>query len=397
MSVFPLQINDANITGRVAAYCDSTRMNPNAYGYFLTSAIPVRGDAYYGSSWQGGVNSNGSQAGFDYSVPGTSVSGAFTIGIQGASTDTITAIVPQATATWKWLTVGAQDSTFTDTLARPESLDLAGPIGLPTIRSATGVSTQPQIRISLPAIGERWNGLFTEFAIEQPGADVFAPAVVPVADTTSGGTTTLSPPISHYSGFSRFPDFVGRIYYQTGGTAADNWTKKPVVYLPTHLEFGFLLRDLGVEGDGKGAPAIREETIGWGVQLSGRQDVPWFSNSDPINGCHDYAFFAATYGEGIGHYFADLHMLNPVNDAAYNSTTGLFSPLPVFACVVGYQHAWTDELRSNISYSHIDLDSQAIPGNGTSPYKLGDYFSINVIWSYDDRYCIPRSPDQPAP
>ncbi len=390
---FPFMINDANVTGRVAAFVDSTRMNPNALGYFLPSAIPVKGDAYYGSSWQAGVISNGSQAGFDYSAPGTDfgggtgLNGTVVVGLQASSADTITAIVPQATVKWNWLTVGAQDSTFTDSEVLPESADLAGPIGRPTIRSATGISTQPQVRVSLPNAGDQNNGFFVQFAVEQPGADVLTPVVVPLA---AGGVALT--PISHYSGFSRFPDLVGKVYYESGGTAANSWTRKAVPYWTTHLECGLLLRDVGVEGDGKGAPTIRDETTGWGVQLSGRQEMSFLSDSDPISGRHDYILFGATYGEGIGHYFADLHMLNAVNDAAYNSTTGVLSPLPVFAFFGAYEHAWSATLRSTVAYSHIDLDSQVVPGNGTSPYKLGDYFSINLVWADDRNLCIPKSP-----
>jgi hypothetical protein len=385
---FPFTINDANVTGRVAAYADSTRMNPNVLGYFLPSAIPVKGDAYYGSSWRAGVISNGTGAGFNYSAPGTDLKGSVLVGIQASSTDTVTAIVPTATVSWKWLTVGAQDSTFTDVASLPESADLAGPIGRPTIRGSTGITTQPQIRVSLPASGDLLNGWFVNFAVEQPGADVLTPVVVP---TGTGGVALT--PINHYSTFSRLPDIVGKVYYQTGGTATNAWTGSPVAYAPFHLEFGVLLRDLGVEGDGKGVPSIRENTTGWGMQLSGRAEVPFLSDATPICGRHDYVMFGATYGEGIGHYFADLHMLNPVNDAAYNSTTGILSPLPVFAFYGAYQHAWTGTFHSTLAYSHIDLDSQAIPGNAASPYKLGDYFSVNLVWADDGTvgdFCIPK-------
>lgn len=390
---FPFTINDANVTGRIAAYADSTRMNPNALGYFLPSAIPVKGDAYYGSSWQAGVISNGTGAGFDYSLPGTDLNGGVLVGIQASSTDTVTAVVPMATVSWKWLTVGAQDSTFTDVASLPESADLAGPIGRPTIRGSTGITTQPQIRVSLPASGDLLNGWFVNCAVEQPGADVLTPVVVPVA----GGVALT--PINHYSTFSRFPDVVGKVYYQTGGTEANAWTGSPVAYSPFHLEFGVLLRDLGVEGDGKGVPGIREDTTGWGIQLSGRQEVSFLSDATPICGRHDYVMFGATYGEGIGHYFADLHMLNPVNDAAYNSTTGILSPLPVFAFYGAYQHAWSGTVHSTAAYSHIDLDSQSIPGNSASPYKLGDYFSLNLVWADDGtfgNFCIPKSPGSTA-
>lgn len=153
------------------------------------------------------------------------------------------------------------------------------------------------------------------------------------------------------------------------------------------FSFGALIRDLGIEDDRKGVvPVVREETTGWGTQLSGRYTVR--GKDDPVHGLYDYVMFSATFGEGIGHYFPDLHVLNPVNDAAYNSTTNLIDPLPVFAYFGGYQHDWTENLRSSFVYSHIDLDSQLVPGNATVPYKRGDYFSVNLVWH--DARCTPN-------
>ncbi len=45
-----LRITDFSLAGRAAPYYDTTRMNPAANGYFLTSAIPVKGDPFLGTA-----------------------------------------------------------------------------------------------------------------------------------------------------------------------------------------------------------------------------------------------------------------------------------------------------------------------------------------------------------
>jgi hypothetical protein len=87
---------------------------------------------------------------------------------------------------------------------------------------------------------------------------------------------------------------------------------------------------------------------------------------------------------GIGRYFNDLNLVNPVNDASFNPATGELDALAVFGYFVAYQHDWEKHFRSTACYSHLDLDSDSqIVAPGTSPYRHGDYVSVNLIYHVD--------------
>jgi hypothetical protein len=385
----PLQINDAAIVARAAAYYDSTRLNPLALGLFLPSAIPVKGDAYFGTAGQTAVTANGSGAGFGFSAPGTPFTGAIAFQAISQSTDTFQVSLPTAYVKYDRLTIGTTDSTFTDIDTVPESADLAGPIGRPMIRTTSTISAQPQIRFAI-AEPDDVPGFYADVAVENPGADVLTPV-----DILVPGLPTSA--VNHYSSFSRYPDLVARVRYQDGEMVTDQCSKKQYFDERWHLQFGTVVRDLSIEGDGKKdlsgivVPTTHESTTGWGTQLSGRFKA--FGDRDPDGILRDYAIFSVTFGDGIGHYFPDLHVINPVNDAAYNPTTNQIDPLPVFAYFGGYQHNWTEHLRSTVAYSHIDLESQMVPGNATVPYHQGDYMSINMV-AYNST-CVP--PDSKTP
>lgn len=367
---YPFELGDANVNPRVTAYYDTTRMNPNAVGLFLPSAIPVKGDAYYGSGGQSGYTSNGTGTGLGFSSPEFGLNGLVELNVQSTATDGVAVTLPVAIVKWNWLTIGVTDSTFTDINALPDLDDQGGPIGRPMIRSTMGTAGQPQMRFALrePQDGA-YSGFYANIGVEQPGADVLDPVDVVVPGLT---------PVMHYSSFARYPDLIATLRYQDGGFVNNSWTGKQAPYENWHIQFGALARDIGVEGDGKGAPDVRETTTGWGTQLSGRCTL--FGDENPATGCHDYIMFSITYGEGIGHYFPDLHVISPTNDAAYNSVTNTLDPLPVLAYFGAYEHDWTRNLESSVTYSHINLDSQLVPGNPTVPYKLGDYFAVNLVW-----------------
>jgi hypothetical protein len=237
----------------------------------------------------------------------------------------------------------------------PESGDLAGPSGRPAIRN--GSTSQAQIRYSF-LIPDEVSGLYGDVSVEMPGPDVNLPAGL------------------GYSTFSRYPDFVTTFRYQAADVVQDPCDGGQYIDERWHLQFGTLVRDLGVEGDGISVNPVRTTATGWGTQLSGRMKI--FPLLNPCGNLSDYMMFTVTYGNGIGHYFADLHNVDAVNDAAYNAITDDLTPLPLFAYYAGYQHDWLPHLRSTAVYSHIDLDSQVVPGSMT-PYHRGDYFSINLV------------------
>jgi hypothetical protein len=360
----PIFINDAEIKIRAAAIYDSTRLNPAAQGHFYTSAIPVKGNAFFGSGGRSTVQGSGSAIGLGFGVPDSDISAHVTLEAISASSDSTQFGLSQAYLKWKQLIFGTADSAFTDQTVYPESYDQAGPSGWPHILSSIG---QPQIRYMF-LLPEKDTGFVGNLSVEMPTADV----------NLSGR--------DGYSTFSRYPDCVSTLRYQSADLVADDCDKNFYFKEYWHIQFGAVVRDLGVEGNGTTVSAVRNTATGWGTQLSGKCNV--FANSRPDQCLSDYLMFSLTWGEGIGRYFADLHNVSPVNDAAYNPVTNTLTPLPIFTYLAGYEHDWSNNLRSTAAYSHIDLDSISIPG-GTTPYHQGDYLSINLVFHQEP--CLPNN------
>lgn len=368
---FPLRVSDASINARAAVVVDSTRLDPAAAGYFLPSAIPVKGEPFYGLGERATVQGQGTSAELswlaDLGTPSL-LTGSVRVEIFSATANTFRVFTPQAWLRWDYLLFGVSDSVFTDMDAIPDTIDLGGPTARPYIRGG-----QPQLRYSFLRPANQANdptGWYGNVSLEMPGADVYA------ADGQG------------YTSFSRYPDMAAALKYQSGEWVTDRCTGATGVYNEYwHVQLGTLFRDLGVE---KSDNTVREETFGWGTQLSGRYTV--FRDCNPCEQLRDYAYFGVTYGHGIGHYFNDLQQVNPVNDAAYNTVANTLTALPVFAFFVAYQHDWVPNVRSTAVYSRIELDSQQIPGGNTTvlPYHRGDYASINLM--YHSEPCGPKPP-----
>ena len=206
-----------------------------------------------------------------------------------------------------------------------------------------------------------------------PGADVYLPTTAPGA------------PI--YTTFSRYPDFVASVEYQDGEFVENPCTHKNVYNESWHLKWGSVVRDLGVE---KADNTVRDTTFGWGTQLSGQYTL----FRGPRDGLRDFLYFSVTYGDGISHYLNDLHLVNAVNDAAFNRVNGILTPLPVCAYYGAITHEWGEKLRSTAVYSHDDLNSEQVPGGSTTtlPYRRGDTMSINLM--YHSEPCV-NDPSDP--
>ena len=203
------------------------------------------------------------------------------------------------------------------------------------------------------------SGFYANVAAEMPAVDVFVPA----------GFQTRS----------RYPDFIASLTYQNGAWAKTNCTQSTYYQESWHVRLAGLVRDLGVEDWNKQTSVVSEETTGWGLQLSAEYTIP-----HDCPGLYDFVFVNVVGGMGIAHYFNEFNLVNPIDDASFNPATKELTPLGVFGYFVGYQHDWAKNFRSTACYSHLDLDSdnQIVPV-GTSPYRHGDYVSVNLIFHYD--------------
>jgi hypothetical protein len=367
---FPVRITDLQGYARGAVVVDSTRLDPNALGLFLPSAIPVKGEPFYGLGERATVQGQGSSVGFNWlaDVGGASVTGAAKAQVQTTQSGELTVTAPQAFLQWKDMLFGLTDSAFTDMYAIPDTIDLAGPNARTWLKNG-----QPQLRYTISPTNAATNptGFYEMLSVEMPGADVYLPSTPPGA------------PI--YTTFSRYPDFVASFDCRHGEFVENPCTHNKNVYSEFwHLKWGSVFRDLGVE---RADNTVRDTAFGWGTQLSGQYTV--FRSA--CGGLRDFLYFSATYGNGVSHYINDLHLVSAVNDAAFDRVNGIVTPLPVFAYYGAVTHEWGEKLRSTAVYSHVDLNSEQIPGGSTTtlPYRRGETISINLM--YHSEPCVDDS------
>jgi hypothetical protein len=103
----------------------------------------------------------------------------------------------------------------------------------------------------------------------------------------------------------------------------------------------------------------------WGLNLSTKLAV--FER--------DHAFVQATYGDGVGRYRGGV--------AAAPDANGNLEAVTILGLMFGYEHHWSDEYRSTISYSWGDGD---IPdGAPSSTNEALEYLAANLIWQFADR------------
>ena len=246
-----------------------------------------------------------------------------------------------------WL-VGQFNSLFRDSNAEPETLDFGGPI-------VAGPLRQPQFRYTFDA----GNGLLLATSVENPQLNVINSTAV-VAGAAPG---TFAPSTSSSFGAGRadkLPDFVA------GVTWNQPWG---------HLSFRGVARDLYDHNGGPSGAAGGFNTsvskFGWGLGLSG--DWKTFGKDDLI--------FQINGGDGIGRYSNDNGL---VADVAVNNAANRLENLKIWDADVGYQHWWTDELRSTVNGSYIRISNpQSIftPAAFAVQNNAMWTLHVNLVWS----------------
>jgi hypothetical protein len=354
-----ITINDVSIGARATPVIDTTRLDPAAQGLFLPSAIPARGEPNFGLGERATIQGQGSSAGLNWiaNLPAVgTVTGAAKIEILDTNPSTFSTAVTQAWLNWQNLIFGQTETLFSDVMAIPETIDLGGPSSRVSVRSGT-----PEIRYLLYQPGNAKDdptGFYAGVSAELPTVGVFVPA--------------------GFQTFSRYPDFIATIKYEQG-TWGHNPCDDSQYFQGWHVQLGAVVRDIGVEDSNKQKSVLREETTGWGLQLSGRYTI--------LRECPqlvDFFIFNVAGGEGIARYFETLFLVNPVNDASFNPANNELTALPVLGYFAAYQHDWSTSFRSTVCYSHLELEGDDhVVAAGTSPYRRGDYVAANLIWHYD--------------
>ena len=106
-----------------------------------------------------------------------------------------------------------------------------------------------------------------------------------------------------------------------------------------------------------GAPS---EDTAWGYSFSGSRKL-WDQ---------DTFYFQITYGDGIEKFRSQPGFeIDPAGE--------LFA-VPAIAWFVGYEHRWTERLRSVVTYSAADVD---YPAGFADQVDALEYASVNLLWT----------------
>jgi hypothetical protein len=236
-------------------------------------------------------------------------------------------------------------STFADPDIIPDTLDFQSPAGIIKTRQAQFRYTQP--------VGKHHS---FAFAVERPsvrGFDIEDDGSLIRSSVVRGflregeeadlrlfvrRLLDLSPDDGPYN---PAPDFVARYRYERNRG---------------HLQFGSLYRVLGFQ-----SAIVEAKAFGWGLNFSGGILV----------GKRDNLLVSATYGEGIARYISNLSILDL--DFDLNNDGRFIRALPVIGVIGAYQHYWTSQLRSTVTFGYDRVQNTA--------FQPGDIFSKSYYTS----------------
>jgi hypothetical protein len=287
---------------------------------FVTSAIPVEGTASLASGSRVDLIASPSRFNFDLRTrTGVGYMRAF---IEGDFAGTNGAFrLRHAFGQWRNMLFGQTWSTYANRDAEPDGIDFEG-------LNAIVLFRQPQLRWTTQ-LREK---LQISLALEDPNPDL------------TGAT-----------GISQVPDVIARMRYEptSGGS----------------VQLAGIIRQL------RGTPTERPTEIlgtpGYGVNISGRIVSPIISR-------HDWLLFQHNSGTGVGRYITDLRTLGG-QDAVYNPVDNSLKTLNVFSGYIGYEHHWTDMVRSSFTFGVVDVSNQDIQPDDA--LHLTRRYSANIMWS----------------
>ncbi len=230
-------------------------------------------------------------------------------------------------------------TTMYDPASAPETLDFSGPVGAPqSIR-------QGQLRYTA-ALGPGAVSL----ALENPEGDFF-----------QSTHDTFLPANSLYPSnlVDKVPDVAARY------TMAGSWGRASLMGVMRYLTV-----------DNRNAAAIngfrgKESVFGGGLGTMAR--INTFDK--------DAVTVALVGGPGIGRY---IFGLGGGANGAYVNAAGQLKTQFAWGGQLGYQHYWSDALRSTVAYGRNTVDNPGVAQAGAGAAALNDYVSTlhaNLIWS----------------
>ncbi|HKB03337.1 MAG TPA: DcaP family trimeric outer membrane transporter [Gemmataceae bacterium] len=246
--------------------------------------------------------------------------------------------------------VGQAASLFMDYDVFPNVLDYEGPPGMVLMRQPIAA-----VRYQIT------DNLRVAAGVEHPYSDIqWLDGGGFVVNPGTGIIPTAGVP----KNIQGLPDFTGNVRY---------------TYDYGHCQVAGILRKLEFQ-------SATEETfteLGYGVNVTGTFH-PWAalhgipnSSAADCRGALDKSRILGQFacGRGIARYIQDANGFGL--DATFDTANG-FRALQAYGWFLAYEHWWTDQLISNITYgqSWIDL-TDTLPSD---TYKAADYFAVNLIW-----------------
>jgi len=298
---------------------------------FITAKIPVT-DLSADEGVRSNINAKGSQLRIDVQAPGVAGNPRFYYqnDFYGSGGGEFPYRIQQFWGQMYNVTFGHTYSVFEDPDAWPDTVDYEGPNSMIFARRAL---------VRYEAVLN--DNLSINLGIEQPES---LPA--DLAGTPDGAV----------SGINHVPDFAANLRYEDDALG--------------HLQFSGIYRYLAANS----TTFSKDETAAWGLSLGAGINI---TKSTSI-------LVLGVVGKGIGSLGNDSGFFN--TDAAFDPS-GNLTPLPYYSIMLAVSHTWSDELRSTVSYGHVNLDN----GDTTLDpgiYNKTSYVSANLIWQLRKRLSV---------
>jgi len=297
---------------------------------FIVSSIPIEGTPEAGKTSRISFSAAASRANLDFRTPTTV--GVMRVFLESDFAESRNVgRLRHAYGQWAQWLLGQTWSTFSDPEAEPDGLDFEG-------LNAISLLRQTQLR---------WNRHY----------DKTMSVAVAVEDP--------KPDLTGAAGVSQVPDLVVRARWDPESKR----TRFSLFGQGSHVQAAIVGRHLRGEIDER--PNQTLATVGYGINLSGALPSPWGSQSDRVS-------FAWNFGEGIGRYITDLGSLGG-QDAVYDPERDELVALPVGSVYFGYQHWWSERVRSTLTLGWVWVDNLEIQPNDA--LRRTERYSLNLAWS----------------
>jgi hypothetical protein len=270
-----------------------------------------------------------------------------------------------------WL-FGQANSNFRDPDADSETIDFGGDVGGP------GIIRIPQVRYTTPT--GLWDSELS-ISAEAPETDLATPSGIVAND--SGFTTATNSCVIAAPGSS----VICSPALSTGPAIAKTPTPTFVAawFIPHrwgHLDFAVVTRPSLDVNDGK---FVSRQFVGYGGQVSGVYEPSW------LGWAKDNFHWHVTLGTGIGGYMEGgptfaLATNYPSSGPPATPAAALavqIKPVNELGWTAGYQHFWSPEWRSTLSFGfyHFDVPTQIVgAAEAINLNKEMETAHLNLFW-----------------